>query len=386
MTKSALYRDKLANRFVRILITNFNLSMRAGTQLYVRDLAFSLRAHGHQPVVYAPVLGTVANELEAAGIPVVDDLHKLETPPDIIHGNQPTETMIALLFFPRTPGVYFCHTWRARLEMPPLFPRIQRYVGIDEPCYEHLLANGVAKNRARIILNFVDLARFKPRGPLPARPRRALVFSNYAEPLQPHLKVIRETCARNAVEIDAIGEGVGYIELHPELKLGEYDLVFAKGRAALEAMAVGSAVNLCDVWGLGPMVTTGEFDSLRRLNFGCRTLQERFTIEALQAQLARYNPRDAAEVSQKVRSTAGIDMAMHLILDVYEEAIAEYKRNPAPAYDELRAASTFVRHLQADYARHSALTMRLRNRFLKIPFVGPGLLRLRERRQSPNIL
>ena len=37
---------------------------------------------------------------------------------------------------------------------------------------------------------------------------------------------------------------------------GDYDLVFAKARCALEAMAVGAAVVLCDTHGLGPMVTS----------------------------------------------------------------------------------------------------------------------------------
>ena len=73
---------------MRVLLTNFNLSMRAGTQLYVRDLALGLLARGHQPLVYAPLLGTVASELETAGIAVVDDLDEVQTPPDIIHGNQ----------------------------------------------------------------------------------------------------------------------------------------------------------------------------------------------------------------------------------------------------------------------------------------------------------
>ena len=40
----------------------------------------------------------------------------------------------------------------------------------------------------------------------------------------------------------------------PEAILGDYDLVFAKARAAMEAMATGCAVILCDRVGAGPLV------------------------------------------------------------------------------------------------------------------------------------
>ena len=47
----------------------------------------------------------------------------------------------------------------------------------------------------------------------------------------------------------------------PEEALGSYDIVFAKARAAAEAVATGTAVVLCDVAGAGP----GEEDHRGRL-------------------------------------------------------------------------------------------------------------------------
>ena len=46
----------------------------------------------------------------------------------------------------------------------------------------------------------------------------------------------------------------------PELLLPKYEIVFAKGKAAMEAMAVGTAVILCDFSGVGPMVSSTRFD------------------------------------------------------------------------------------------------------------------------------
>ncbi len=48
---------------MRILLTNNSLGGRAGTELYVRDIAIELMRRGHRPVAYSTKLGTVAEEL-----------------------------------------------------------------------------------------------------------------------------------------------------------------------------------------------------------------------------------------------------------------------------------------------------------------------------------
>jgi hypothetical protein len=164
---------------VRVLLTNNGLAMRAGTELYVRDVALGLLERGHQPVVYSTVLGDVAEELRRATVPVVDHLGKLAVAPDLIHGQHHLETVTALLHFPSVPAVYVCHGWLPWVEAPPRLPRILRWVAVDDTVHDRLvLESGIPPERVEVLLNFVDLARFKPRGPLPSRPARALVFSN----------------------------------------------------------------------------------------------------------------------------------------------------------------------------------------------------------------
>src|SRR6185369_10855843 len=124
-----------------------------------------------------------------------------------------------------------------------------------------------------VVPNWVDLRRFARRPPLPARPRRALLFSNYARP-DTHLPAVREACRRAGLDLDVVGEGVGREVARPEEILGRYDVVFAKAKAALEAMAVGAAVVLCDLTGVGPPVTVADFARLQRMNFGVEALTE----------------------------------------------------------------------------------------------------------------
>ena len=239
---------------MQILITNNTLEDRAGTELYVRDLALGLLARGHDPLAYSTRLGDVASELTAAGVTVTDDLDTLTVRPDIIHGHHHLDTMTALLHFPDTPAIYVCHGATPWEESAPRFPRILAYVAVDHACRDRLLEeNGIAGDRIRVLLNFVDLERFKRRPQLPAHPQRALIFSNHANE-HTHTEAVRSACDRANLRVDVVGKGVGNVSREPEAMLGNYDLVFAKGRAALEALAVGAAVILCDAAGAGPKI------------------------------------------------------------------------------------------------------------------------------------
>lgn len=283
----------------------------------------ALLERGHTPIAYSTRLGEVARELRAATTPVVDDLNALASPPDVIHGHHHIETMTALLRFPTAPAIFVCHGWLPWEETPPRFPRIRRYIAVDNTCRDRLVCeSAIPEDRIRVLLNFVDLQRFKPRGPLPPRPERALIFSNNANE-RTQIGVIREACQRSGVQLDVIGLNSGNPHAQPEEVIGGYDLIFAKARAAMEAMAVGAAVVLCDSSGAGPMVTTKNFDQLRPLNFGIRTLREPLTPDSLAREIARYDPADAAEISARVRATAGREAAIDKIIAIYHEVIAE---------------------------------------------------------------
>lgn len=343
---------------MRILITNNTLAARAGSELYVRDLAISLMKKGHTPIAYSTELGEVAQEIRNATIPVIDNLNALSAVPDVIHGQHHLDTITALMHFPGVPALYFCHGWFPWEEEPPRFPRIFRYVAVDELCQERLiLERGIPESRVRLLLNFVDLDRFQPRDPLPQSPARALMFSNYANDTT---ETVRKTCARLGIKLDLLGLGSQNASAHPEQILTQYDLVFARGRSALEALAVGAAVILLGREGCGPMVTTAEFNRLRRLNFGARALCNPINGDTLESQITRYDGCDAAMVSQTVRKVAGRDEAVDQIISLYREVIAE--RQARPRFDddeEFTALSEYLRHVTPRVKAVSGLENRL---------------------------
>ena len=179
-------------------------------------------------------------------------------------------------------------------------------------------------DRVALLPNFVDTARFLPRLPLPARPRRALVFSNYANE-ETHLPAVRKACLAAGLELDVAGVAVGHILDEPERVLGSYDLVFAKGKAAIEAMAVGCAVVLCDYAGVGPMVTAAEFDALRERNFGFEALREPLASAPILREIARYDPADATRVRDLIRARAGLEGTVERLVATYLDVIAEHR-------------------------------------------------------------
>lgn len=356
---------------LRVLITNHTLAGRAGSELYVRDTATELLKRGHSPIAYSTTLGEVAREMEAANIPVIDDLNKLAASPDLIHGQQHMELMTALLHFPRVPAIQFIHNSRSWYEKPIHFPRIVRYVAVDHACRDLLREQGIPEERIRVLLNFVDLARFRSRpNPLPATPRRALVFSNYANE-DTHLPAVRKACARANLQLDVVGGKTNTATSQPEKILGEYDLVFAKGRSALEAMAVGAAVVLCDYEGSGPMVTTENFAELRPLNFGLRALNKPLDAAVVFEEIRRYDAGEALRVSQTLRASAGHEPVIDELISLYQEVMREFELNgPVEKLEEDRAAAAYLRQLKIDFTANADAALRLRERLEQVPLVG----------------
>jgi len=371
-----------------VLITNLMLSSRTGSELYVQELALALLDRGHRPIVFSTRLGPLAEELREKTVPVVDDLEKISTAPDIIHGQSNLATITALLRFPTVPAIYAFHHNVRWEDAPPRFPRIMRYVPVDVACRDRLVFEyGLPEERVQLVPNSVDLKKFKSRSALPKLPQRALVFGNYDGG---HITAVRQACEQNGLAVDVVGAQAGNLCAKPEELLGNYDIVFARGRCALEALASGTAVIVCGKQGIGPMVTANEVDTLRGLNFGHRALRHPLAAESVLRELSRYDAGDAAEVSRRIRATADQGQMIDELINLYLASIADYERQKPNVEEEGRAAAAYLRWLAIQLKREedimmSSATVRLRNRLLRVPGLGSIALktmRLATRRRS----
>jgi hypothetical protein len=364
---------------MRVLIASHSLAEVGGVQTYERDLATWLIARGHSVVVYSTRLGEAARELTRRTIPVTDDVRSIAAPVDVIHGDSALETMTALLQFPGVPAIFVSHGWGSLGRSTPHFPRILRYVAVDDTCADRLLLReGIPPEKLSVLLNAVDVTAFRQRAPLPPRPRRAVAFGNAAHELT-FLPVIRDACRRAGMELDVVGAYSGSEVMEPQSMLGNYDVAFAKAKCAIEAMACGLAVVLCDAPGVGGMVRSDDLDRLRRLNFGIRTLQKPLSAETILEELDRYDPEDARVVSDRIRRTASSDDLHQSLLETYESAIEQNARAVRDPLAESRAAAAFLHQLALEQRSPDGQIWRMAQasqRALRIPLIGPVATRL----------
>lgn len=332
--------DFPAPKSLIILITNVWLVGRGGSETVVRDLALGFQRRGHRPIVYSPVLGEPAEELRSRGIPVVDDLRKVAEPPDIIHGQHFVQTAEAIIRFPEAAAVSMCHASTFWVERPPVFPQIQRYIAVDEACRDRLIhAEGIDPNRVELMFNTVNLSRVPPRtSPLASRPVSALAFTK----TEAQIPILAEACARLGIAFDALGQGVGRPTPDPERELVRHDIVFATARSAIEALCAGCAVIVCDGRGLGGLVTTANYDYFRRNNFGLRSLTRPVDVNAILAEVNKYDSEDARSVSGRSRGDCDLETMLGSLEEIYLESIRSAKCSPAEASARHSALQTFL--------------------------------------------
>lgn len=301
---------------------NGTLAERAGTEMALYDMAVSMAARGHQVRAYAPRLGEVAEELRNHSVAVTGSLRWRLRAPDVIHGQQHGPTLEALKAFPETPAVYVCHGAIPDQEKPPRHPNILQYVAVDEPCRVRVFSE-VGVN-STIIPNSVDLDLFRRGIPLPGgKPSRALFFGNGSP-----AKTLRVACSNRKISLDVIGRPNHPCDCPWEV-LPKYDVVFAKGRCALEAMACGAAVLLASGNYFGPMVTASQFEYLRLFNFGYKMMKRPWAVKAFLRELDRYDPKDASAVTDRVREVAGLAAAADRFEALYKAVLSWPPRTPS---------------------------------------------------------
>ena len=308
---------------MNILITSWFFASRSGAELHAFELGLALIKQGHRVGIYAIFPGRLADQARARGLEVSGDLNAFAFVPDIIHGHHQGALADAMLAFPSVPAIFVVHNATSPDDEPIILPRIRRYVAVDRRCLNRIAAHSeIPAALQSIRYNFVDVARFKPRAALPTAPRKALVFSNYANS-KTHLPAIAAACDAAGLTLDVVGDGMGSGSDEPEKILSSYDIVFAKARCAIEAMAAGTAVILCDFSGLGEMVTPENYDDLRDWNFGAGRLTRPLDAGLIGKEIARFDAAKSMAVSARMRAEGDLEKAVLEWEQLYREILRE---------------------------------------------------------------
>lgn len=316
---------------MNILITNFILNTPTGTETYVYELALELHNRGHYVEIFTLHKGDLAKLLTEKGISVCTHLKKLKQKPDCIHGHHNIVTLKAASYFKNTPIVYFIHDRTYSLDYPFKHPNILQYVAVDYNCKERYIENGFANDAIEVIYNWANLSRFKQRKTISAKPRKALAFSNYMSQTN-IFPFIKEACLSQNIEIDLIGSGNGNATETPENILEQYDLVFGKAKAAIEAMATGAAVIVCDFRGLAEMVTPENMFHYRKYNFGMKLMTNKIQTDLIVREIQKYDADTILKVSTYIRKEADFMHIVSQLENTYSRIIKEYDTNKRGKY------------------------------------------------------
>jgi glycosyltransferase involved in cell wall biosynthesis len=330
---------------LRVLITNNRLDWLGGAESFLADLARGLQSAGHRVLAYTTATGRDARPLDVAPVPVATDLAHLEFQPDVIHAQHHLDAMTALAYLPGVPAVYHCHGagWR---DFPPRHPRIRRYLAMSETLRERLrIEANIPGPAIEVLPNSVDLSRFRQVRTPPARPARALFYNGHHRPGSPTLETIHEATGRAGLGLDVLGFHFGKLTARPEQALLDYDIVFASGRSAIDAMACGCAVVVLGLGSCGELVRPDNFAALRAANFSVAANRPPASLAAILEQISRYDPAEVGAVTERLRREADSTLMVRRLVPLYESVIDEHRRNPADPAAEMKAMADYLRQL-----------------------------------------
>ena len=365
---------------MRILWTNHALDHPAGTENFTRNLTRELHRRGHEVEILCTRAGVLAEELRARGIRVHADPRTLAGKFDLIHGQHFVETAVALATLPGVPALFFCHgaTSGDWIEHPPLHPRVARWLTTCENLRQHLarLFDREASTIG-VVANPVDI------GALPAAtaptwpPRRAMVFHNTRTEDSPEWEHAERVCRESGIALRGLGAGFGNRTARPWDELAEVDLVFASGRCAKEAMAMGRAVVILGPGHSGGLAGPDDYPALAASNFTRTTREFAWTDRIDFGQSAVEAAEAIARLGALVRGNHSLARVADQLEQIHREVAGQRVEFKEPEESMANAVNLHLAWRQM-LANHD----QARTSERKITRLGEKLARSNDQRQS----
>lgn len=308
----------------RVLMTNYSVSKRTGTEIYVCDTAQWLQeCAGIEVLIYSPILGDLADEYRRRGVRFTDSISEaLAFGPELVHMQHYFRKEIAALFRmlqPNTPVLNVLHGVAPKYEEPMLLRRNVAYVGVSDlicakVCY--VTGGKAAVERVGNFSSFHEkFGDFLPK-------RALLLSSRFPRDLFESLKM-GFSCAGIDLTWKGYDEASKFTDLKTQCQ--PYDIVLGTGKTALDALCLGRRVVLCEDGVLGPAITNENFNFLYEMNFSLASnLVEVDHLEGSRVEyvlISRLNDlllMDAESLSAMVAG-CHIDRVLPKLVSVYSE-------------------------------------------------------------------
>ena len=273
---------------LNILLTNLVIGGLSGTEQHVRTLAHALMRRGHVVAVYSPSAGEGVPPIPSDGVRVCDTLDAVGFEPDLLHCHHLPCAIDAVLRWPRTPSLFVVHDASAWHDALPPVEAFDAIVAVDQNCSDRATreAPGVS---VQIVPNPIEqerivVARRKQK------PRSLLIYGKSAG----------KSAWNRRVRIGAVANGIWSFRVleddrDPLSRLGQFDVILARARCAMEACLSGAYTVLFDRGLCGGAVTPQNVEHLLKWNFGRGVFKESLTFRRLNELIRGYSADRALE-------------------------------------------------------------------------------------------
>ncbi|MGH2919166.1 MAG: hypothetical protein ACRDLS_11310 [Solirubrobacteraceae bacterium] len=271
---------------MRIVIAAQALVNPAGTETYVCLVARELQRLGHETVLTAEQLGPMADHADSQAIMVARTAADLPAQCDAVLANDAVSTATLAARYPDARLVHVVHSDAFDHQAPVLVPGV---VDAVVACSDRMAARvrALALDVPLVRLRLpVDTDRFLGTGPLPERPRHALIVSNYLA--GDRRRALVDAWQAQGVTCTQIGV-LTRPQLDPGPAIRDADIIVAKAGAALEGMAAERAVYVYDQFGGDGWITPDNYEAFEADNLAGLATPAPRTPAQLTADLADYD-------------------------------------------------------------------------------------------------
>jgi len=269
-----------------ILVSNNHLEKLGGSETFTYTLIKEFKQKGYTVEYFTFHKGIVSNRIESElGVSFMSNKKY-----DIIFSNHNT-TVEYLMHNVKGKIIQTCHGIYPSLEQP--YKYADAYISISWEVQNHLQKLGF---KSRIILNGIDLDRYKSLNPINHKPKKVLSLcqSDSAN------KLVKSACEELSLEFMELNKNSNPI-WSVEKEINNADIVIGLGRSIYEAMACGRPSIIYDERSYSESYADG-YLTLQKLeksilhNCSGRQFKLNLNKKLLIAEFQKYNSNDATQL------------------------------------------------------------------------------------------
>lgn len=314
---------------MRFVLANRHLLAAGGTEVHFVTVAEHLQRLGHEVLLFAPELGPFADHARRHGLDVHDNLRELPAACDVVLAQDGVVVYDLAQRYPQALMIFRVCGDVFDFQLPPQLDGLVDLIVVLSDRYRRLAEACAVKVPVLRLRVPIDIDRLAPLGTIRDRPQRAVLLGNYLE----RDEQIREVWSRRGVEVRRVGGDVQTYEV--AAAVADADIVVAKSRAALDAMACGRAVYVYDAFGGDGWVTPENYAALEADNFAGQASDRVIDAVALAEDLGGYR-QEMGVVNRDLvlQHHSARDHVIALLSAIGEHAPQD--RSPAPLREMAR--------------------------------------------------